>query len=173
MNRKNLMNKIIIGVLAGCMMVSTGTLPFTQSTVKAASSSNSAITYQLQEPEATAERQGLTPFQQFEAQLDNLVSAGTITEDVKTKIVDYMKQKGDEIDTVKNMSETECQTYFTSISKYKSDLVSELVSNGVVSQDHVNAIEQALTLLAPANNQEQGAEHMPVPTPSDNSSNTN
>jgi hypothetical protein len=93
MNKRNLINKIIMGVLAGCMMVSTGTLPFTQATVNAASSSNSAINSQSQEPEASEERQGLTPFQQFEAQLDNLVSAGTIAEDVETKIIDYMKQK--------------------------------------------------------------------------------
>lgn len=183
MNRKNLANKIIMGMLAGCMMVSIGTLSFANSTVKAASSSDSTITQESkmdkvapnesikvildklvvsgiiiphpQELEALEERQGLTPFEQFDAQLDNLVSAGTITEDVKATIVDYIKQKDDELEKVKNMSETERQTYLAN----KSDLASELIDSVVISQDQVNAIKQAIpTLLVPSADQEQLSE---------------
>jgi len=141
MNTKNFKNKLIIGLLAGYMMVSIGTLPFTQSTVKAASSLNSTIT---QEFEASEERQGLTPFQQLDAKLDSLVSAGTLTENVKANIINYMNQKVNELDKIKNTSEIERQTYLTN----KPDLSNELFNNGIISQDQINTIQQVLPIVS-------------------------
>lgn len=187
MNRKYITNKVIVGILGGLMMVSIGALPFTQSTVKAASLSSPTIIQELkidklapnknikvildklvsagiiasqpQELEALKARQGLTPLEQFEAQLDNLVSAGTINKDMKTNIVNYIKEKQKVLDKVKNMNETERQNYFAN----KSDLTDELINNMVISQNQVDAIEQAIpTLLVSFEDQCQGSGDMPI-----------
>ncbi len=149
MNIKNFKNKVIIGILGGCMMVSIGALPFTQSTAKAATLSNSTITQKLEESD---ERQGLTPFQQLDDKLDNLVNTETITKNLKANIINYIQQKYNEMDKDKNTNEIERQTYITN----KPELANELVANCIIEQDQVNIIEQVLPVVsAPLENQLQ------------------
>lgn len=102
MNIKSLTNKIVMGVLAGGIMVSTGILSFTQATAKAASSSTSTVIQQ-------SKMDKVSPGENIKVSLDILLSAGNLTQDQQTKILDYMNQKGAErkaeMDKVKNMND--------------------------------------------------------------------
>lgn len=86
----------------------------------------------------------------MKTQLDTLVTAGTITQDEETKILNYFTEKQTErqaeMDKVKNMTETERQAYFESkkTTTEKTDMFSELVTAGIISQDKADAIKAAM-----------------------------
>lgn len=136
MNREKIMSKIIPAVVAGSVLLSTGTLVFAQSSKREAKS------------QATQTQHFKNPTENAKAELDKLVSASTITQDQENKILDFIKQKSQvakaEMDKVKNMSETERQAYFVSKSKEKPNLANELVSAAIVSQDQAGAVIKAL-----------------------------
>ncbi|MBC2580436.1 hypothetical protein [Clostridium sp. DJ247] len=140
MNREKLMSKVIPAIVAGSVLLSTGTLVFAQSSTKEAKS-QTVHTQHLKENFKNST-------ENIKAELDKLVSASTITQDQENKILDFIKQKGEaakvEREKIKNLSEAERQAYFANKSKEKPNLANELVSAGIVSQDQANAVVKAL-----------------------------
>jgi Tfp pilus assembly protein PilP len=86
---------------------------------------------------------------EIKTQFDSLVKAGTITQDQEDKITAYMKQKDDErkaeMDKIKAMTDTERKAYFeANKDKVKTDILSELVSQGTITQEVADAIKKAV-----------------------------
>lgn len=87
--------------------------------------------------------------EKMKAQLDTLVTAGTITQDEESKIIGYFTEQETarkaEMDKVKDMSEADRKAYFESKkSTTKSDMFSELVTAGIITQDKADAIKAAM-----------------------------
>lgn len=87
--------------------------------------------------------------EKIKTQLDTLVTAGTITQDEEDKIISYMTAKQTErqteMDKVKDMSEADRKAYFESKkTTEKTDMFSELVSAGIITQDKADAIKAAM-----------------------------
>jgi hypothetical protein len=86
--------------------------------------------------------------QGIKAQLDKLVTAGTITADEETKIVDFQTQKATaakaEMAKVKAMTADQRKAYFAANPKQKTDLFTELVSANIITQTQADAIKASL-----------------------------
>lgn len=87
----------------------------------------------------------------LKTQLDKLVTAGTITQEQEDKITNYLKQKQDErkteMDKIKAMSEADRKAYMEQKkaekkSAEKTDVLKELVSQNIISQDQADAISK-------------------------------
>lgn len=141
MNRKKLMNKIITAVIAGGVLISTGTAVF------AASTSSSSTGTNTTKQEARMDKGN--PTDMMKSELDKLVTAGTITQDQEAAILNKAKEeqtnRQSEMDKIKNMTETERQTYFESKkTTEKADFLSSLVTAGTLTQTQADAVKSAL-----------------------------
>ncbi|AWI03270.1 hypothetical protein [Clostridium drakei] len=81
----------------------------------------------------------------IKSKLSSLVTAGTITQDQEDKIEDFIQQKNEErkseMDTLKNMSASDRKSYLEQKkSEGKPDLLKDLVSANIISQDQANSI---------------------------------
>lgn len=137
MNRKKLMSKIITAVIAGGVLFSTGTLAF------AASSSNSSTDTTVKKQEGRMNMKN--PADMMKSELDKLVTAGTITADQETTILNNAKQEQTarqaEMDKTKNMTDAERKAYFESKkTTEKTDFLSTLVTAGTLTQTQADAI---------------------------------
>jgi polyhydroxyalkanoate synthesis regulator phasin len=142
MDRKKLMSKIITAAIAGGMLISTGTLVFA-----AASTSNSTTGANVKKHEAKMNRKN--PTENIKSQLDKLVTAGTITADEETAIINGIKQeqtdRQTEMDKVKNMSEADRKAYFESKkTTEKTDFLSSLITAGTLTQTQADAVKNVI-----------------------------
>ena len=152
MNRKKLISKIMTAVIAGGVLLSTGSYVFAKSNVSGTTGAHK----KAQETRMNKKN----PTDNMKSELDKLVTAGTITQDQETNIINAMKQEQTdrkaEMDKIKNMTEAERKSYFESKKNTeKSDFLSELVTAGIISQDKADAIKATM------------------PTPKDHSTKTN
>lgn len=81
----------------------------------------------------------------IKSKLSSLVTAGTITQDQQDKIEDFIQQKNEErkseMDKLKNMSTSDRKSYLEQKkSEGKPDLLKDLVSANIISQDQANSI---------------------------------
>jgi polyhydroxyalkanoate synthesis regulator phasin len=81
--------------------------------------------------------------------LDNQVKAGTITQEEADKIVSFLNKKAEErkaeMEKVKNMTEAERKAYFEQKKdKQKADLFTDLVNQGILSQQKADALKKAM-----------------------------
>lgn len=138
MDRRKLMSKIIPALVAGSVLVSTGTLAFAQSSTKAAIQSQKQHTKKYSQSAAD----------NCKTKLDKLVTSSTITQEQENKILDYLKQKETEkkaeMGKVKNMTQEQRKAYFASNPKQKVDLANELVTAGIVSKEQADSVVKAL-----------------------------
>lgn len=79
------------------------------------------------------------------SKLTNAVSNGTITKDQEDQIQDYIQKKADsrkaEMEALKNVSGSERKAYFEQKrSEGKPNLLNDLVSANIISQDQANSI---------------------------------
>ncbi|AWI04452.1 hypothetical protein [Clostridium drakei] len=141
MNRKKLMSKIITAVIAGGVLISTGTAVFAANSTR--SSSNTNTTKQ----EARMNKENKSDM--MKSQLDKLVTAGTITQAQETTILNKISQeetnRQTDMDKIKNMTEAEHQAYFESKkTSEKTDFLASLVTDGTLTQAQADAIKTAL-----------------------------
>lgn len=139
MNRKKLMGKIITAVIAGGVLISAGTAAF-------AASSTSTNTNTTQQE---AKMDMKNPTDMMKTELDKLVTAGTITQDQETTILnkatEEQTERKAEMDKVKNMTEAERQTYFESKkTTEKTSFLSSLVTDGTLTQTQADTIKNAM-----------------------------
>jgi hypothetical protein len=142
MNRKKLMNKIITAVIAGGVLISTGTAAF-------ASTSTTSTSTDTNGKKQEARMNMKNPSDMMKSELDKLVTAGTITADQETTILNNFKQEQTdrqaEMDKVKNMTEAERNTYFESKkTTEKTDFLSSLVTAGTLTQTQADAIKSVV-----------------------------
>lgn len=82
------------------------------------------------------------------ASLDKLVTSNTITQDQATKIIDYMtKQQAEraaEMEKVKAMTEEERDAYFKNNIKNRTNMLEQLVTDNVLTQEQADAVAKAL-----------------------------
>ncbi|EET87943.1 hypothetical protein CcarbDRAFT_1585 [Clostridium carboxidivorans P7] len=101
----------------------------------------------ITQAKADAIKAALPQKQSFKAQLDKLVTAGTITADQETKILDFQKQKAADMkaqmEKVKGMTADQRKAYFAANPKQKTDLFAELVSSNIITQAQADAIKAA------------------------------
>lgn len=140
-NRKKLMSKILTAVIAGGVLFSSGTYVFAKSNAAKATGTN-ANTQQYRMNKKN-------PVDNVKTKLDKLVTAGTITQDQETSIVNAMKQEQTdrqaEMDKVKNMTEAERKTYFESKkAEEKTDFLSKLVTAGTITQEQADAVKNVI-----------------------------
>jgi hypothetical protein len=80
--------------------------------------------------------------------LDSLVTAGTITEAEKTKILAYIEEKQvalqAEKEKVKAMTEEERKAYFADKTKTKVNILEQLVTDKIITQAQADAIAEAM-----------------------------
>jgi polyhydroxyalkanoate synthesis regulator phasin len=141
MNRKKLMGKIITAVIAGGVLISTGTAVFAASTTSSSTDTNGK--------KQEARMNMKNPSDMMKSELDKLVTAGTITADQETAILNNVKQEQTvrqaEMDKIKNMTESERTTYFESKkTTEKTDFLSNLVTAGTLTQTQADAIKSAV-----------------------------
>lgn len=141
MNRKKLISKIMTAVIAGGVLLSTGSYVFAKSNVNGTTGSNKKT------QEARINKKN--PTDNMKSELDKLVTAGTITQDQETNIINAIKQEQTdrkaEMDKVKNMTEAERQTYFESKkTAEKTDFLNKLVTAGTITQDQATAVRNAI-----------------------------
>lgn len=141
MNRKKLISKIMTAVIAGGVLISSGTYVFAKSNVKGSTGVKTKTEYSKMNKK--------NPTDNMKSQLDKLVTAGTINQDQETKVLDYFKQKEAdrkaEMDKVKNMTEAERKTYFESKkTTEKTNFLSELVTDNTLTQAQATAIGNAV-----------------------------
>lgn len=88
----------------------------------------------------------------FKTILDGYVTAGTITQDEETKIENFMQQKASDakaqMEKLKSMTQAERQAYFKQNKTQKTDILSQLVSQGIITQTQADA----MTKLKPSAN---------------------
>lgn len=137
MNRKKLISKIMTAVIAGGVLLSTGSYVFAKSNINGTTGART----KTQETRMNKKN----PTDNMKSELDKLVTAQTITQDQETKVLDYFKQKETDRQTemakVKNMTEADRKTYFESKkTTEKTGFLSELVANGTLTQDQATAI---------------------------------
>lgn len=140
MKSKKLMSKVITAVVAGSVLLSTGSYVFAKSNTDGTTGVNAKRQEAIMNKKASVE--------DMKIELDKLVTAGTITQDEENKIFDFMNQKETErkakMDKVKNMTEAERKTYFENNKKERTDLTAELVTAGIMSQEKADAIKAAM-----------------------------
>lgn len=137
MKSKKLMSKVITAVVAGSVLLSTGSFVFAKSNADGTTGDNTKRQETRINKKASAEN--------MKTELDKLVTAGTITADQETKVLDYFKQKDTErqaeMDKIKNMTEAERKTYFENNKPAeKTNFLSELVTSGTLTQEQADAI---------------------------------
>ncbi|NMM63347.1 hypothetical protein HBE96_11795 [Clostridium sp. P21] len=140
-----MVNKKLATKIIAALMVS-GTLFSTASYVSAKSANGAGKTGTFQGTKANNKTKDSST--SFKAQLDKLVTAGTITADEETKILDFQKQKSAErkaeMEKVKGMTADQRKAYFEANPKQKTDLFAELVSANIITQAQADAIKAAL-----------------------------
>jgi len=81
-------------------------------------------------------------------QLNTLVTARTINADQAKTIISYMKQKQterkSEMDKLKGMNKEQIKAYFDANKESRKDMMSELVSNGTLTQAQADAVKKVL-----------------------------
>ncbi len=144
MKNKSLITKVITGSIAAGLIFSSVGIAFAQSSTTGASS-KSGLTQKMDRQNGP--KKGMNP-ESMKTNLNKLVTAGTITADEETKIINYIKQKDTErqaeMDKVKTMTETERQAYFAQKGNNRPDLIKELVDASIISQAKADAIKAAL-----------------------------
>ncbi len=139
-----MVNKKLVTKVIAALMVS-GTLFSNVSYVSAKDAKGTTKTGTFQGVKANKTKGSNTS---LKTQLDKLVTAGTITADEETKIIDFQKQKATaakaEMAKVKAMTEAERKAYFAANPKQKTDLFAELVSANIITQTQADAIKAAL-----------------------------
>lgn len=82
------------------------------------------------------------------AALDKLITAGTITQEQATKILDYMKQNQEsraaEMEKIKAMSAEERAAYIKSAAAAKTNILSQLVTDKVLTQEQADAAAKVI-----------------------------
>jgi len=141
MNRKKLMNKILTAVIASGVLISAGTAVFAASTTSSSTDTNTT--------KQEARMNKGNPADMMKSELNKLVTAGTITQAQETAILNKVSQEQTErqaeMDKVKNMTETERQTYFESKKTTdKIDFLSSLVTDGTLTQTQADAVKSAV-----------------------------
>ncbi|AKA67180.1 hypothetical protein [Clostridium scatologenes] len=138
MVNKKLMTKVIAA------LVVSGTLLSTATYASAKSATSTAKVKASQSAKVNHKKAG-TP---LKTELDKLVTAGTITADEETKILDFQKQKATEkkaeMEKIKGMTADQRKAYFAANPKQKTDLFTELVNANIVTQAQADAIKAAL-----------------------------
>ncbi len=93
------------------------------------------------------------------------VSKGTISQEQLNKINEYMakkrEEKSEEYERMKKMNEAERKSYIAQHPKNKTDLLTELVSSGIITKEQSDALSRVLPQL------HKGQPHN-IPHPSDN-----
>lgn len=141
MNRKKLISKIMTAVIAGGVLLSTGGYVFAKSNVSGTTGAHK----KAQETRMNKKN----PTDNMKSELDKLVTAGTITQDQETNIINAMKQEQTdrkaEMDKIKNMTEAERKSYFENQkTAEKTDFLSKLVTAGTLTQDQANAVRNTI-----------------------------
>lgn len=141
MNRKKLISKIITAVIAGGVLLSTGSYVFAKSNVSGTTGAHKKA------QEARMNKKN--PTDNMKSELDKLVTAGTITQDQETNIINAMKQEQTdrkaEMDKIKNMTEAERKSYFESKkAAEKTDFLNKLVTAGTLTQDQADAVRNVI-----------------------------
>ncbi len=105
-----------------------------------------------EEAEAIKDKQEETMIEKREelinSKLESLVEDGTITEDDIDLIIEYMdeqrEEKREEMEAIKDMTEEERKEYFEENKTEKTDILSQMVEDGVLDEDKAEAIRELL-----------------------------
>lgn len=149
MKNKSIMRKVIIGIVAASLAVSVSVAAMAQST-SSGTGTSASTTQKAKNGFGSRKAPGVYASSKLtKAQLDSLVKAGTITQDQENKIEAYIKQKNEankaERDKIKSMTEAERKAYFeANKGKQKTDLLTDLVSQNIISQTQADAIKKAI-----------------------------
>lgn len=144
MKNKSIMKKVMAGIVAGGMALSTGSIALAGTPEVAAQSKAACETKHTKEGfDKCAWKDSLKPA------LDKLVKAGTLTQEKEDKIITYIDQKEAdrkaEMDKVKDMTEEQKKAYFEkNKQKRKPDIFTDLVNQGIITMGEAQAIKNEL-----------------------------
>lgn len=141
MNRKKLMSKIMTAVIAGGVLLSTGSYAFAKSNVDGITNPTKKT------QEAKMHKKNSTD--NIKPKLDKLVTAKTITQAQEDSILSAMKQekaeKKAEMDKVKNLPEADRKAYFENKkTTEKGNFLDKLITDGTLTGDQATAVKNVL-----------------------------
>jgi len=140
---KKIMALVIVGGLTASIGMTAGA--YTKG-ISTKAKINITQTQKLSKPALRDGQNGI------KTRLDALVKAGTITQTVEDKLITYINAKEAalkaEMDKVKSMTPADRKTYMeTKIKTVKTDLATDLVKSGTLTQAEVDALKAALPKL--------------------------
>jgi hypothetical protein len=145
MKNKSLMTKVITGTVAAGLIFSSSIIALAKSSNTGATHKN-GLTQKMDKQEGSKNVMNAAT---MKTQLDKLVTAGTITTDEETKIIDFINQKDTErkaeMAKIKAMTDAERKAYFEqNKGTAKPDLFKQLVDASIITQAKADAIKAAL-----------------------------
>lgn len=146
--------KIIALVVTGGMLASIG---LTAGAYTKTAATNSKVKAKSVQEQRENKRPMWNGQMNMKSQLDALVKSGKITQAVEDKVVAYLNQKDitrkAEMDKVKAMTEADRKAYFeTKVKAAKTDLFTEMVTSGVITQLEADAIKAAVPQMSTKGN---------------------
>ncbi len=149
MKRNNIFKKVIIGTMVGCMLFSLGVSTY----ANADDVQNQGVEKNLSEPRRGGFGHGgnKTGFGNYnEDFLNELITAGIITQSDVDKITSYVEKEKEEreaqMEEVRDMTEEERKAYFEENKLdnkgERKDIYSKMVEDGVLSEEKAQAIKE-------------------------------
>ncbi len=154
MNQRKYLIKIISGVVIGGLLFSTGANVFASDS-QGASNKKPPCEGRMDmggkdhfKGEKGFGMKGPKENGGFVNMLSELVKDGTLTQNESDKIAEYMNKKQEqrkaEMDKIKSMTPEERKSYFEGRRDKKQDILSELVSNGILTQEKADVVKNKL-----------------------------
>jgi polyhydroxyalkanoate synthesis regulator phasin len=145
---KKYLTKVITGAVVLSLMLSVGISAFA-SQAKDAAEGSTAQVYSRDGRKGKGQIMGLVKGDKgFTALLPELVADGTLSQGESDKITEYAKEKREarkaEMDKVKTMTTEERKAYMAEKKNTHQDLLSELVSKGILTQAKADAVKEKM-----------------------------
>lgn len=138
-------SKIMAAIIAGTVALSIGGVAFAATSTSTTTDGTVTTEQKADKGKIGFGKGHKLPMNEKGSMFKRFVTDGTITQDQADKIAEYMKTKREEqkaeFDKVKNMTKEERKAYLAQQKKEKTDILSELVTANLLSQDQSDKIK--------------------------------